>query len=157
MFVRLGLLLILCSSGRIFSDAFQTSPSPRFDIEDIYHNLSEPENVKRASSTPCEVTGPFAIAAALEIANFLKSGESVPFSVQEIVDCHLGGCNERHFSEYIEWLAVNDRLAPKDKYTGYRSMSYTCRAATSPDALTNIVVTGHKKIEPSEFESAITL
>ncbi|KAL5257385.1 hypothetical protein ACHWQZ_G012356 [Mnemiopsis leidyi] len=74
-----------------------------------------------------------------------------------IVDCHFGGCKERHFSEYIEWLAVNDRLAPKDKYTGYRSMSYTCRAATSPDALTNIEVTGHKKIEPSEFESAITI
>ena len=155
MFARLGLLLILCSSRWIFSDAFLTPP--RFDIEDIYYDLSEPENVERVSSTPCKATGPFAIATALEIANFLKSGESVSFSVQEIVDCHLGGCNERHFSEYIEWLAVNDRLAPKDKYTGYRSMSYTCRAATSPDALTNIVVTGHKKIEPSEFESAITL
>jgi len=156
MFARFGLFLIVCSVTReVLSQRPQTPP--RFDIEDIYFDLSEVGSIERVSSTPCKVTGPYAVVTALEIANFIASGESTVFSVQEIVDCHFGGCGDRRFGDYAEWLAVNDRLAPADKYTDYKSMAYTCRAATSPDALTNIKVTGYREIDVADFESEITL
>jgi hypothetical protein len=128
----------------------------KFDIEDIYAGLSEVGSIERVSSTPCKATGPFAVTAALEIANFLATGESTIFSVQEIIDCHFRRCTEGLITEYADWLAVIDRLAPRKKYTDYRSMAYTCRASTSPDALVKIKVTGARHIPVSEFESAIT-
>ncbi|XP_063675020.1 uncharacterized protein LOC134811855 [Bolinopsis microptera] len=156
MFARFGLFLVVCSVTRgLLSLGVQTPP--RFDIEDIYFDLSEVGSIERVSSTPCKVTGAYALATALEIANFIASGESTQFSVQEIVDCHFGGCNERRISEYAEWLAVNDRLAPVDKYTNYKSTGYVCRASTSPDALTNIKVLGSRAIDVAEFESEMTL
>lgn len=156
MYVSLGLFLIVCSvtSRGVLSTDAQT-PS-RFDIEDLYPGLSEVGSIERVSSTPCRVTGPYAVAAALEIANFIATGESTVFSVQEIVDCHFRRCKEGQFKEYADWLAVNDRLAAKDKYTDYRSLAYTCRGATSPDALVKIRVKGARHIRVSEFESAIT-
>ena len=157
MFARLGLFVIVCCATRIVLSNVPQTP-PRFDIEDIYHHLSEVGSTERVSSTPCPVTGIYAIATFLEIANFIasESDESTEFSVQEFVDCHYGGCIEKRIDQYADWLAVNDRLAPADQYTEYKSMAYACRAATSPDALTNIRVTGTRAINVTDFESEIT-
>lgn len=71
---------------------------------------------------------------------------------QEMVDCHHAGCLELGYTPLINWLVVNDRLAPAEKYANYRSQKYTCRAATSVDGLTNIRVTGYRDISVDDFE-----
>ena len=150
MFAKFGLLFLV----GIATNWVDSYPTPdRFDIEDIYPDLSLVQNVWLVGALPCRVTGAYAITTALEIANFIATGISKEFSVQEIVDCHFGGCNERRYSDYAEWLAVNDRLAPADRYTKYRSQSYTCRAATSPDALIYIRVIGFRNIDAADFQT----
>lgn len=57
----------------------------RFDIEDIYFDISRVGNVRLIGALPCDVTGAFAITAALEIANFIVSGQATAFSVQVLV------------------------------------------------------------------------
>ena len=151
MFLKFVPLFIVATVTTTLVNSYLTPT--RFDIEDVYYGLSAVQNVRLIGALPCKVTGPFALTAALEIANFIVSGLSTKYSVQEIVDCHFGECYERRFSDYVEWLAVNDRLAPVEKYTNYRSKSYTCRAGTAPDALIYIKVVGYRPIKPQDFEA----
>ena len=83
------------------------------------------------------------------------TGRRRVFSVQEMLDCYHKGCEKARMSELINWLIVNDRLAPRDKYTEYKAKAFTCRAGTSPDGLTNFKSTDVVKITPDKFEAKI--
>ena len=83
------------------------------------------------------------------------SGRRRTFSVQEIIDCFHKHCERTGLEELVNWLIVNDRLAPKSKYTDYKAKEFACRAGTSPDGLTDIKVTGIRKITADNFEDEI--
>lgn len=83
------------------------------------------------------------------------SGRRKTFSVQEMIDCFHKHCERTELSELVAWLIVNDRLAPKSKYTDYSAKEFTCRAGTSPDGLTDIKVTDLRKVTTENFEEEI--
>ena len=136
-----------------YFDGTQETPL-EFDIEHEFQ-LPSVQDTRLIGAPSCYVAGIFALVAALEVAQHRTTGRQIKFSEQEFLDCQFRGCRHGSLEEYVKWLQVNDRLAPADSYPFYRAEPKPCRAAFSPDALTDIRVTGTKSIDPEDFESSI--
>lgn len=143
MWSSLALVILLVAPAR--------QQYSNFDIEDIIR-LSEVSNIRLVGAARCYVSGPFVLSVALEIAHHLLTFQPRTFSVQEFVDCHGNGCYEGDIKEYVDWLIVNDRLAPAPQYLNYRAEPFTCRAGTAPDGLDKIRVTGLRQIQVQDFQ-----
>jgi len=99
--------------------------------------------------------------AALEIAYAKQTGKLVKFSEQEMTDCYYKGCHGGDFRSVAKTMAVNDHLSLKSKYGPYlnerdKNTRFTCKAASTPDALIGIKVVGVVDVTPATVNEAVS-